>query len=553
MTPDPTQNRVFTFHHAELGPMSGFVKPNNVVQFRGIPFASIPGRFKQSILLDSLAHTTRDFTKFSYACPQTFPDNSAGGGTLPGDVNPPASNEFECLNLQLNVPLACLESSSPLSKLPVLIYIHGGGFVLGKIDEQHNTALMAEQSLLDSQPVISASIQYRLGALGYLHTPESGHENRALHDQRNALLWFQKFVAGFGGDPGRVTVFGESAGSMSICAHLLSRPPASGPLFTRTILMSGIPGPMTAPVSVEEAKAAYEKFLTILAIEERGEAGMSKLRELDIQDIVDATAELNNAGSMWLPVKESDFFIDEAQALTWDALPAALSQCPWVEAIVLGTTSFEGTTLVDRISSVTPQAFIEGVTEKLGEDSASLVSKAYEITSDMDQSLFTTQALRWIGDVIFDGPIHALARNLTTASDKKIYRYVFDVRNPFPNQPLYQQPHHWVDIYYVFKVHQFRYSSRRLKDISTRHAQLWVDFANGNTPWKEYKYTGNGDEVIMVADERDGWIEKTVAENEKVLEYSWRRCESLWESWKEEKGKSFLPLNIAPLEGKKLT
>ncbi|KAJ4377516.1 hypothetical protein N0V83_000341 [Neocucurbitaria cava] len=413
---------------------------------------------------------------------------------------------------------------------------------------------MVEQSILDSQPVISASIQYRLGALGYLHTPESGHANRALHDQRNALLWIQKFVAGFGGDPGRVTVFGESAGSMSICAQMLSPPPASGPLFTRAILMSGVLGPTTAPISVEEAAVAYEKFLEILGIEERGEASLSKLRELDVQAIVDATAELNNAGSMWLPVKESGFFTDKAQALTWDTLPTSLVQCSWVEAIVLGTTSFEGTTLADRIASVTPEALLDGIAEKLGKDSANLVSKAYEISSNMDQNLFTTQALRWIGDVIFDAPVHAWAQASTTNSNKKVYRYVFDVRNPFPNQPYYQQPHHWVDIYYVFKNHQFRFPpSQRLKDISTKHAQLWIDFANGKEPWTEYKYTGNGDEVVMVADERDGWVERTVAQNEKILEWSWRRCESLWESWEAERGKQLAPLKIAPLQEKKMT
>ena len=85
--------------------------------------------------------------------------------------------------------------------------------MLGKIDEQHNTALMVEQSILDDQPVVSASIQYRVGALGYLHTPESGNANLALNDQRNALLWIQKYISGFGGDPDRVTLIGESAGA----------------------------------------------------------------------------------------------------------------------------------------------------------------------------------------------------------------------------------------------------------------------------------------------------------------------------------------------------
>jgi hypothetical protein len=143
-----------------------------------------------------------------------------------------------------------------------------------------------------------------------------------------------------------------------------------------------------------------------------------------------------------------------------------------------------------------------------------------------------------------------LAKYLTTHTNKKVYRYIFDVRNPFPSHSLYQQAHHWVDKYFVFKTLQFRYPTQKLKDISTKHAQLWIDFANGKTPWAQYKYSGDGEEVIMVADERDGWVERTVAEDEKLTELSWKRCEALVESWKNHRGEVFSPLDIEPLQGK---
>jgi hypothetical protein len=149
-------------------------------------------------------------------------------------------------------------------------------------------------------------------------------------------------------------------------------------------------------------------------------------------------------------------------------------------------------------------------------------------------------------------PIHEWAKYLTTHTNKKVYRYVFDVRNPFPGSSLYQLAHHWVDKYYVFKTLQFRYPTNRLKEISTKHAQLWIDFANGKTPWTEYKYTGHGDEVIMVADEREGWVERTVAEHENITEIIWRTCEVLIKSWNNKKGTHFLPLEIEPIVGKKL-
>jgi carboxylesterase type B len=283
-------------------------------------------------------------TSTSFASPQGFNyDQASAGGHIPGTVWPPPSDEFKCLILQLNIPLAQLRSASNAAKLPVMIYIHGGGFVLGHIDEQHNTALMVGQSVLDNKPVISASIQYRLGPLGYLHVPEAGSANLALNDQRNALRWIQKFIGGFGGDSKRVTVFGESAGSMSICSHMLSSPPAEGPLFNRAILMSGMLGPSTAPTSIEQAQKTYVDFLKRFGIEEQGEAGLSKLRDVELKRLIEVAVKLNDEGGMWLTVKDEQWYGKDAEAVTWDRGPELLAQCDWVDEIVLGTTGFEVT------------------------------------------------------------------------------------------------------------------------------------------------------------------------------------------------------------------
>jgi hypothetical protein len=149
-------------------------------------------------------------------------------------------------------------------------------------------------------------------------------------------------------------------------------------------------------------------------------------------------------------------------------------------------------------------------------------------------------------------PHHHWAKYLSTQTNKKVYRYIFDVRNPFPGSPFYQQAHHWVDKYFLFKTLQFRYPTQNLKDISTRHAQLWIDFANGKAPWQEYHYTGSGDEMIMVADERDGWVERTVADHEKITETSWKTCEALIASWQDHKGRAFSPVDIEPLGGRSM-
>lgn len=127
-----------------------------------------------------------------------------------------------------------------------------------------------------------------------------------------------------------------------------------------------------------------------------------------------------------------------------------------------------------------------------------------------------------------------------------MYRYIFDIRNPFPNAPFYQQPHHWVDVYFIFRTLQFRYPYHYLKDISDKHAQLWINFACGEEPWKPFEDGQEG--VIMVADEREGWVEKTRPEYEKMSGVAWGRLDVLWDAWREKKGEAWLPLDIAALK-----
>ncbi|CAI6303012.1 unnamed protein product [Periconia digitata] len=467
--------------------MRGVRKPNNVVQFKAVPYATLPGRFKQSVLLNDLGKTDRDFTKPGAACPQIFPSRIHDGGPIPEDniSTPPLSNEFTSLILQLNVPLSTLQAAPP-RKLPILVYIHGGGFVLGHIDNAHSTALMTEQSIADAQPVISASIQYRLGALGSLYIPEAGTSNRGLNDQRNALLWLQRFVSGFGGDSSNVTVFGESAGALSICDHMLSKPPQTGPLFRRVILMSGILGPATLPHSIDFAKAIYDRFLAKMGIHEKGVEGLEKLREADVERIVQVTAEIGDEGIMWWPVWDEEWFGEGTEGSTCDRAIEMVAECEWVDEVVLGTTGFEGSYSMGRFANITPQEGLDGI----------------------------------------EGQV----THLSSKPSKKVYRYIFDVRNPFPNHSLYQLPHHWVDVYFVFKTFQFRYPTKRLKYISTRHAQLWVDFANGKAPWAKYNYEGSV--IIIVADDREGWVERSAEVCEEVMDLSWDRYERLIESWK---------------------
>ncbi|XP_061533546.1 cocaine esterase isoform X1 [Phycodurus eques] len=134
----------------------------------------------------------------------------------------------DCLYLNIYTPA----NRAHDAKLPVMMWIHGGGFTLGSASMYDGSALAAYQD------VVVVLIQYRLGVLGFLSTgDEHLPGNSGLLDQVEALRWIQKHIANFGGDPASVTIFGESAGGMSVSLLLLS--PLSDGLIHRAIAESG--------------------------------------------------------------------------------------------------------------------------------------------------------------------------------------------------------------------------------------------------------------------------------------------------------------------------
>ena len=122
--------------------------------------------------------------------------------------------------------------STPASRRPVLVWIHGGGFSAGAGSDVDPRRLAA------AGPLIVVTLNYRLGILGFLGLPGlPGSGSFGLLDQQQALRWVQRNIAAFGGDPGNVTLAGESAGADSVCAQLAA--PGSAGLYQRAILQSG--------------------------------------------------------------------------------------------------------------------------------------------------------------------------------------------------------------------------------------------------------------------------------------------------------------------------
>jgi para-nitrobenzyl esterase len=187
--------------------------------FQGIPYAAPPvGPLRwQSPQPASGWDGVRDATRPASACPQ-----SAG---LLGDA---ASVDEDCLYLNVTTP-----RRRAGGKLPVMVWVHGGGYYSG------SGTLYGPERLAVEGGVVVVTLNYRLGVFGFLDHPSlgAGSGDYGLEDQQAALRWVHRNAAAFGGDANNVTLFGESAGGVSTCAQLAS--PAAAGLFQRAIIQSG--------------------------------------------------------------------------------------------------------------------------------------------------------------------------------------------------------------------------------------------------------------------------------------------------------------------------
>ncbi|HVN03825.1 MAG TPA: carboxylesterase family protein [Bryobacteraceae bacterium] len=212
---------------APAGPVRGEASGGLRI-FRGLPYAAPPvGRLRWRPPVPApVWHTARDATRFGPACFQPQPR----AGSIYAD--PPASLSEDCLSLNI-------WTGEHARNAPVMVWIHGGSLTSGASSETlYDGAALARRGL------VVVSINYRLGVLGYLahpglsaESPDHVSGNYGLLDQIQALRWVHRNIRAFGGDPGNVTIAGESAGALSVL-YLMVSPSARG-LFHKAILESG--------------------------------------------------------------------------------------------------------------------------------------------------------------------------------------------------------------------------------------------------------------------------------------------------------------------------
>lgn len=256
-----------------LGRILGSQAPGGVHGFRGIPYAAAPThsrRFRPPAPVEPWSDT-RDGSQFGPVAPQnaSILDQVLG--------REPVLQDEDCLNLNVWTP-------DVEAALPVMVFIHGGAFINGS-----GSGAFYDGAALAARGAVVVTLNYRLGALGFLHLQDpkgeyDGAGNLGILDQVAALQWVKREIAAFGGDPNRVTVFGESAGSFSV-ATLLGVPKAAG-LFQRAILQSGTAEHLR---SVDEARVTTETFIGELGIQPGDHTG---LQDAPVDKILAAQARV---------------------------------------------------------------------------------------------------------------------------------------------------------------------------------------------------------------------------------------------------------------------
>lgn len=247
----------------EAGRLQGIIEPGpsgQVVRYRGVPYAEAPVgdlRWAAPRRVQATAEV-RDAATSGPACVQN-------AGQLPGP-----SLEEDCLYLDVTTPAA---PPTEGDQRPVMVWIHGGSLETGT-GAQYDAAELAGRG-----DVVVVTVNYRLGPMGFLALPgmDPTAGAQGLADQQEALRFVQRNAAGFGGDPTQVTVFGESGGGVSTCAHLVA--PGSQGLFARAIVQSavGACGDPIEPGAVGRDVPRSTNFQPRAVVEEQSRAAARRL------------------------------------------------------------------------------------------------------------------------------------------------------------------------------------------------------------------------------------------------------------------------------------
>jgi para-nitrobenzyl esterase len=461
----------------EQGLLTGTTgKHPDVRVFRGVPFAAAPvGDLRWKAPQPSAPWKgTREAKEFSAACWQTpYPEVAR---IYRSEL--PALSE-DCLYLNIWTP-----AKTAQEHLPVMVWIHGGAFTRGS-----GSTNAYDGEILSLNGAVVVTINYRLGMFGFFAHPEltaeSEHHasgNYALLDQIAALQWVKKNITAFGGDPARVTIFGESAGSWAVNV-LMASPLAKG-LFQRAIGESG--GSFAPMKGLAEAEKSGVALAGTMGITQdvlktlRGKSAEALLKASDNQPtraIVDGYVLPQDVYTIFAQAKQNDV------------------------QLLVGNNADEGTALVPQGASIKAEQFVAVARGRFG-SLADEFLKIYPAGSDEEAVKSFFAAFR---DQQFEWEMRTWARMQTKTGHHPAYLYYFSRVPPGP-QSKTLGAFHAADLAYVFGnfVWPFPWeeTDKKLSDAMTSY---WVNFAasgdpNGNGLAKWPVYNAGEDQLLEFGD-----------------------------------------------------
>ncbi len=463
----------------ERGQVQGTLSSDGQVRaFLGIPYAAPPvGPLRWKPPQPAAKWSgVRSAATFGPRCMQTH--------VYPDMVFRDSGPSEDCLTLNVWTPAG--KNSAPL---PVMVWIYGGGFVTGGSSEPRQ-----DGEHLARKGVIIVSMNYRLGIFGFFALPSLAAEspkqaagNYGLMDQAAALEWVRRNIAAFGGDPAKVTIFGESAGSISVSAQMAS--PLSKGLFVGAIGESG--GALTGPGLT---------FLSLAASEQRGQqfaeaafknSSLEYLRSVSAADLLKAASTVTHSEGIFWPNVDGEFLPESVPAIYAAGNQARVP-------LLAGWNKDEGSgDVLDQPEKPTPESLRAMAISRFGANAPDFL-QVYSASND-------AEALRVSEDFAGDAFIaystwEWLEAQVKTA-DAPVYRYRFDLGSPGdPFHPAAIGAFHSDDIEYVFGTLDSRRGAKwRPEDykLSEQMQTYWTNFAKTGDPngaglpaWPAYDSSG---------------------------------------------------------------
>jgi carboxylesterase type B len=506
--------------HPVLGPLQGATVAKKFDQFRAIPYGRIKQRFARSeVMLDVPRRkrlTTEPVPMKTYDVTKQGPQSiqplesakmDAKSNQLPDDVEEQDQDE-NCLRLTITTP----KDATPDSKLPVVVFIHGGAFFLGSGERKYYDPLtFCTQAMEMGKPLIFVSINYRLGALGFFHSPYAEGlmpANNGLHDQITAFTWLRRNINGFGGDMNNITAIGQSAGGESLSLHNMSG--RTYPLYKRSIMFAGTP--LTMPDKthsehqdnfLDQAKRLnidIENLSSMHVAEEMIKCDVSKIRDLAY------------VGS---PCVDTEIIPRKEHATQRDISAGKVSQVSWLESQIISSCSYDGSISNimmrgDDLRKNHAKSFIKIAREVLNEPDKLL--QIYEIEDTTSDEEALEKICQFESDIGFFAAALAVAKG--TVDKTTTYFQLFDLGNPFPG-PLEQKKfasHTW-DIVALLGAYEERLSKDYVEKIREWRARYIRYIVDGEAPWATFE---KGDKTSMLVVPNDEFVKETTLKS--VLE-----------------------------------